>query len=585
MRRTTLTRLRLLAGFVAVAGMLGTSAQAQPPAMARPPVAAAEARIDPFTGAVVVPLGNLVKYDPKTDKLITGIAIANEEIVYATTDQATPKFLSLTAKKEGLTTVTILFADKSSAKIEVLVQPDYELLRKILKQTVPTANVIVTPAAGGAIILSGYVNRAEDADIVLKIASSAVGGSVNNIINALQIGGVQHVLIDVVIAQVDRTEIRERGVSFGINGASGGFSSVLGGLATSNIGAGSPAAGGAGPAMGPLTVGGSANLVVGIVPASLTTALRALRTEQLAKFLSEPKVITQSGRPALLTLGGQQATVGPSSGINGPGVVLERVGTTLEVLPIVFGNGKIYLEINPQIRSVNLGRGIVINGGQTPGFNETSIRTSVYMEPGQTYAIGGLLETQVQAAVTKVPYFGDLPYLGAFFSDTRHEERETELVILVTPRLVDAMDCNQVPRRVPGKETRSPDDYELFLESLIEAPRGQRRPWQNGQFVAAYKNDRTAGLYPCIGPDGRAIAGCMNAVPGMPAPGGFARPAVIETPGAPAPTAMPAAPTVLPVAAAEPARLEVPPMPVTPTVVPAMPVTPLPAEMPVAPPQ
>ena len=567
MRRTTLTRLRLLAGFVAVAGILGGSAQAQPPV-----AAPAEARIDSFTGAVIVPLGNLVKYDPKNGKVIKGIAIANEEIVFATTDQASPKLLSLTAKKEGLTKVTIQFADDKTVTIDVLVQPDYELLRKILKQTVPTANVIVTPAAGGAIILSGYVNRAEDADIVLKIASSAVGGSVNNIINALQIGGVQHVLIDVVIAQVDRTEIRERGVSFGINGSSGGFSSVLGGLATSNIGIGTPAAGGAGPSTGPLTVGGAANLVVGIVPASLTTALRALRTEQLAKFLSEPKVITQSGRPALLTLGGQQATVGPSSGINGPGVVLERVGTTLEVLPIVFGNGKIYLEINPQIRSVNLGRGIVINGGQTPGFNETSIRTSVYMEPGQTYAIGGLLETQVQAAVTKVPYFGDLPYLGALFSDTRHEERETELVILVTPRLVDAMDCNQVPRRVPGKETRSPDDYELFLESLIEAPRGSRRPWQNGQFVAAYKNDRTAGLYPCIGPDGRAVAGCMNAVPGMPAPANFARPAVVETPGGVAPAVMPATPTVLPVAASEPARLEVPPMPATP----------LPPEVPVA---
>ena len=566
MRRTTLTRLRLLAGFVAAAGLLGGSAQAQPAAPGAPSTAGpAEARIDSFTGAVIVPLGTLVKYDPKNNKAIKGIAIANEEVVFATTDQATPKLLLLTAKKEGLTKVTIQFADNTQTTIDVLVQPDYELLRKILKQTVPTANVVVTPAAGGAIILSGYVNRAEDADIVLKIASSAVGGSVNNIINALQIGGVQHVLIDVVIAQVDRTEIRERGISFGINGTSGGFSSVLGGLASTNIGS-------SGGGLAPINVNGGANLVVGIVPASLTAALRALRTEQLAKFLSEPKVITQSGRPALLTLGGQQATVGPSSGINGPGVVLERVGTTLEVLPIVFGNGKIYLEINPQIRSVNLGRGIVINGGQTPGFNETSIRTSVYMEPGQTYAIGGLLETQVQAAITKVPYFGDLPYLGAFFSDTRHEERETELVILVTPRLVDAMDCNQVPRRVPGKETRSPDDYELFVETLIEAPRGQRRPWQNGQFVAAYKNDRTANLYPCIGPDGRAIAGCTNAVPGMPAPAHFARPAVVETPGAAAPATMPA---VLPVAAAEPARLEVP----------AMPVTPLPPETPVVAPQ
>ena len=475
--------------------------------------------------------------------------------------------LSLTAKREGLTKVTIQFSDNSLTTIDVLVQPDYELLRKILKQTVPTANVVVTPAAGGAIILSGYVNRAEDADIVLKIASSAVGGSTNNIINALQIGGVQHVLIDLVIAQVDRTEARLRGVSLGVNGTTFGISSVLGGLATSNVGLG--VGGGSG-----ITPGTAANVVVGIVPANASAAIRALRNEGLAKFLSEPKVITQSGRPALLRIGGQQATIGPSSGINGPGVVLEQVGTQLEVLPIVFGNGKIYLEVNPQFRSVNFGRGILLNGSQTPGFNETSIRTSVYMEPGQTYAIGGLLETQVQASTSKVPYFGDIPYFGALFSDVSHNELETELVILVTPRLVDAMDCNQVPRRVPGKETRSPDDYELFLESLIEAPRGQRRPWQNGQFVAAYKNDRTATMYPCVGPDGRAIPGCTNPVPGMPAPGTFARPAVVETPGASSPATMP---TVLPVSVVEPTRVEV--APAAPVAVPALEVPP------VAPPQ
>ena len=446
MRRTTLKCLKLLAGLVAATGFLSGPALAQPPAT--PAVGAAEAKIDQFTGAVIAPLGNLVKYDPKTNKPISGIAVANEEIVSATTDLDNPKLLSLTAKREGLTKVTIQFSDKTTTTIEVLVQPDYELLRKILKQTVPTANVVVTPAAGGAIILSGYVNRAEDADIVVRIATSAVGGSVNNVVNALQVGGVQHVLIDMVIAQVDRSEIRERGIAFGVQGSGFGFTSVLGGLATAASGA---TVGGGGA--GAFTALPTANLQVGIVPASTTFALRALRTEGLAKFVSEPKVVTQSGRPALLRVGGQQATVGPAAGITGAGAVLEEVGTQMEVLPIVFGNGKIYLEVNPQFRSVNFARGITINGSATPGFNETSIRSSVYMEPGQTYAIGGLLENQVQATSEKVPYVGDLPYLGAFFSSVRHEERETELIILVTPHLVDAMDCTQVPTTVPSKET------------------------------------------------------------------------------------------------------------------------------------
>ncbi|MGL6073132.1 MAG: type II and III secretion system protein family protein [Fimbriiglobus sp.] len=505
MRRTTLTRLRLLASLALVAGVLGGTATAQPPV---PPtlavVPAAEAKVDPITGALIAPLGNLVKFDPKAGA-ITGVTVANEEIVFAIPDLQNPKLLALTARKEGLTKITLTFADKGRPPltIDVIVQPDYEFLRKILKQSVPTANVTVTPGPGGTIVLGGYVNRAEDADIVLKIASASVGGNVANVISNLQIGGAQHVLIDVVIAQVDRTEARDRGVNFGIQGTSVQFTSLLGGLAAN-------AAGGVGPGgLGGILPGTGATATVGIVPASTLAVIRALRTEGLAKLISEPKVITQSGRNASLRVGGTQPVIAGVAGFGAVSVEQRDVGMTMEVLPIVFGNGKIYLELNPEFASVNTGSGIAIpGGGFTPGFNRTSIRSSVMMEPGQTYAIGGLIQQSVQAQSQKVPYFGDMPLIGAAFSSVSHEERETELVILVTPRLVDAMDCNQLPKRVPGKETRSPDDYELFLESLIEAPRGQRRPWTNGTYNAAYKNDRSYGMFPCIGADGRPLPGC-----------------------------------------------------------------------------
>ena len=242
----------------------------------------------------------------------------------------------------------------------------------------------------------------------------------------------------------------------------------------------------------PCGTGSNANILAGIVPAQFTGALRALKTEGVAKFLSEPKVVTQTGRPAFIRAGGQQAVLSPSSGINGPGVQLLPVGTELEVLPIVHGNGKIYLEVNPRVSSVNNGRGITTAFGFTPGFNEQQTRSSIMLESGQTFAIGGLLETTVQANAQKVPYLGDLPVIGAAFSSVSHDERETELLILVTPRLVEPMDGQQVGRRLPGKESRSPDDYELFVESLLEAPRGCRKPWVNGRYVPAYRSGNNA---------------------------------------------------------------------------------------------
>ena len=445
--------------------------------------------MDKTTGALIVPLGGAVRFTPGRT-LISDVFVRNEDVLQARYDATQPKTLVLTGRQAGATQITVTFEDKSRAVFDVVVQPDYELLRQVIRRTVPTATVDVVPGVGNVIILTGFVTRPEDSDTIAKIASSAVGGNVANVINNLQIGGAQHVLIDVVLAQVDRSEARRLGVDFAIGGTDAAFRSTISGLLGGNF-----VVGGANVT----TISPSANIAFGIAPPQIFGAIRALRTEGLAKFLSEPKVITQSGRPAFIRAGGQQAVLGPASGINGPGVILENVGTQLEVLPIVFGNGKIYLEVNPQFRSVNNGRGLNSGFGFSPGFNEQQTRSSVLLESGQTFAIGGLIENEVQASTTKVPYLGDLPCVGTLFRSVEHIERETELIVLVTPRLVDAMDCNQVPRRVPGRETRSPDDYELFLEGLVEAPRGQRRVHHGDCKLPAYLCDPTACKFPCVG--------------------------------------------------------------------------------------
>ncbi len=470
MHLTTIFRHRLLAGIATLTGLMAGAAYAQP---STPPKTEAGAKdsgeIKPGKlGELIVPIGGLGTFDPqRKDALITEIELSNGDVLDATAVAPDLKKVRLTGKLGGACKMTITFSDRSKGVYSVIVQPDYEQLKFVLKRAVPTASIDVIPGVGNVIILSGSVTKPEDADTAIRIASSAVGGVTTNVINALNIGGSQHVLIDVVIAQVDRTELRERGFAFGVFGQTTTFTSVL---------AGASVVQGAAGAAGVFNTG-SANLVSTIVPGQFVGALRALRTEGLSKFLSEPKLTTMSGRPALLRAGGRQAVLSASSGINGPGATLEPIGTELEVLPIVRGDGKIYLELNPRITSVNNGRGITTAFGFTPGFNEQQTRTSVTLEPGQTFAIAGLIETTVQVSAEKVPYLGDLPLLGAAFSNMRHEERETELLILVTPRLQEAMNCNQVPSRIPGKETRTVDDYELFLESLIEAPRGQRRPW------------------------------------------------------------------------------------------------------------
>src|SRR5439155_16413362 len=103
-----------------------------------------------------------------------------------------------------------------------------------------------------------------------------------------------------------------------------------------------------------------------------------------------------------------------------------------------------------------------------------SANVAVQMEDGQTLAIGGLIQNRVDSNASKVPVLGDLPFFGAAFRNMTYTETEEEMIILVTPRLVDAVDCTKIPRHLPGRETRTPSDFELFLEGILEAPRGQR---------------------------------------------------------------------------------------------------------------
>ena len=273
--------------------------------------------------------------------------------------------------------------------------------------------------------------KAEDVDPILRIAGTVLGiGPLGpGLINAMTVGGVNQVQLDVTVARVDRTKMRSRGFNFAINGQTVSTGSILGGIASSSSTSGNNTVStGVGiiPGAGSLLPTSSANLVFGVIPAQFQGLLQALKTEGLSKTIAEPKLITQSGRPARFLSGGQQATLGPSSGINGPGVVYQDIGTELEFLPIVYGNGKIYLEVAPRVKAVNTGLGVTTSFGTVPGFDDQSVRTSVVMEAGQTFAIGGLIQTTVQASAAKTPVLGELPFIGPFFSTQTETETKSQ---------------------------------------------------------------------------------------------------------------------------------------------------------------
>jgi pilus assembly protein CpaC len=471
-------------------------------------------------GAVMIPQGSSQKLSMTTKKPITFIQLDRDGIIRVVPDAQDRSAVILSGLQPGTVQLTLTDDAKAQELYEIVVQVDVAQLRTILAQAIPTANVEVIPATNRAVLLKGWAARAEDVDTIIRVANSVLGQGAQ-VINAIQVGGVHQVQLDVTVASVNRSEARRRGYSFSVNSGGFSFGSILAGLTASSA---ATTTGGGGGGVGvissparlqPLQPPTGANVVFGLVASNFQSLLQALKDEQLAKLLAEPKLVAMSGRPARFLSGGQQAVLSAQGSIGGPGVDFRDTGTELEFLPIVLGNGRIYLEVSPRVRNVNQTLGINTSFGFVPGFDEQSVRTAIEMEPGQTFAIGGLIQTTVQSSASRIPVLGELPIIGGLFNTVQHTENEQEVIILVTPHLVDAMDCNQAPKKLPGRETRSPDDYELFLEYLLEAPRGQRQPWENGRYKPAYKNDPSSQQYPCSEPNPRGgLRRNANCAPG-----------------------------------------------------------------------
>lgn len=484
----------LLAGLAALTTGPAALAQKADPPMATPD----------RTGAISVTIGGQVRFQMKSKKRIREAFNENDRVVQVLADATDPATLILIGRSAGTSRLEVTDVDGAKESYLIVVQRDVEMLRNLIRRTVPTALVEITPIgdSGTSIIVSGYVANENDRDTIRQLAE-ALGLRVA--VNTVSVGGggnVPHVQLDVTLAKVDRTRARQRGANWVINGSTVSVGSVLGGLSSLQQTSGAITAGGA-PGLVPgasgVVPGSAVNLFLGIAPSNIQVLLAALKSEGLAKLVAAPTLVARSGEEAEMLVGGQIPVISAAAGINGPGVTYRPVGTELRFLPIVYGNGKIHLTVSPRVTRVNNAQALTTSFGTSPAFEEQRMTTSVIVEPGQTIAIGGLIQTSSDATITKIPHLGDLPFLGPLFSYATQTEEEIELLVVLTPRLVDPADCSQMPKAMPGSETRKPDDYEFYLESILEAPRGQRQIWQGGEYVPAWKNGPSANIYPCAG--------------------------------------------------------------------------------------
>jgi pilus assembly protein CpaC len=460
--------------------------------------------------ALIVPINGTVKLQMSKKQKIRTVTNPKENAVSLRTLAGDPTTILVIGQQPDVTRIELEDTEGNKEVYEVIVQADIEYLRTQLRRAVPTANVTTIPISSNTVILSGTVTRAEDVAIIRGLVNS-VGFK---FIDGMRVGGVQQVQLDVIVVQVSRSDLRSLAFNF-LGDSRYGF----GGSTVANAASQPTALGGSGGAFSTgsgnfITAPGSpngtpTNLLFGLLHNSwgFHNYLEALKQNNLAKLLAEPRLVTLSGRPASFLVGGEQAIPVPA-GLGQIGVQFEEFGTRLNFIPIVLGNGRIHLEVEPEVSNLNAAAGVSINGTTVPGRSTNRVNTTVELESGQTFVIGGLIQHQVQNTVSKVPCLGDLPCLGVFFRSVSAQDTEEEVLVIVTPWLVDPESCNQRPKILPGEETRQPDDFELFLEGIIEAPRGARQAHQHLHHVPAWMNSPSAALFPCASKGNCAVGGC-----------------------------------------------------------------------------
>jgi len=375
----------------------------------------------------------------------------------------------VTARKAGITQLILWDEADVSQAVDVHVQVDAQVLQEQLKALFPAAAIEIANA-NGTIVLKGRVPTVQMAEQAAQVA--APYGT--KVINLLEVAGGQQIMLHVRFAEVSRSATS----SLGVNLFAADGSVVFG----SNIGQVSPP--GALPAFNgtigdtpsprgitlsdPHTISPSVTVYGAGQFGSFYVEkfVDALRRNNLLRILAEPTLLTMSGQEASFLAGGEfpiPVSGGASTG-GMPTVTIEfrEFGVKLNFLPTVLGNGRIRLKVSPEVSDLDFSTAVRFSGFIVPGLNQRKVSTTVELAEGQTFAIAGLLNNSVTANKDVLPLLGDLPVIGALFRSVRYQRKETELVVLVTPRLVEGMHASQVPP-LPGERWRHPGENELFM--------------------------------------------------------------------------------------------------------------------------
>lgn len=368
------------------------------------------------------------------------VSIGKPEIADVTV--VTPKQLMVTGKAPGDTTLIYWTAAGVPTSVDVNVWVENGV-RKGLEKIVPGEKFEMS-GTPETLILTGSVSTETAQHRLVESAKAYT----KNVVNLLSVERVEQVMLQVRVAEVDRNVVKELGFGFMTDGNNTGrgslspgnaFTPFFGDLRASDIGKTGPNA----------SFSDAVNLFIakpGAFP-KFAAFVRALNDRGALKVLAEPNLVVSNGAEGKFLAGGEFPVVfnTSSGGSSATSVVYKEFGVRLNFQPKISPNGEIALKISQEVSELDFANAVVLSGFRIPALRSRKAESSLQLADGQTFALAGLIDNKISKQVSKVPLLGDIPVLGALFRSTRYQKNETELVILVTPKIVRPIEKGTTP--------------------------------------------------------------------------------------------------------------------------------------------
>lgn len=281
------------------------------------------------------------------------------------------------------------------------------------------------------------------------------------------------VQVDVQVVEFKKSAMRRAGVQLNSGGANDhGFQF---GVYTPGSNGSSSGSSNSGNDNGTSAIASAMNLVLGFGRAfsgrGITAQLGFLEGNGLARVLAKPTLVAQSGQTASFLAGGEIPIPVPSGGSNSISIQFKEFGVKLQLTPTILSNERIALKVAPEASDLDYTQGVTINDISVPALRTRRADTFVELADGESFIVGGLVSRSTLSNVNKVPLLGDLPILGTFFKNLDYSQEETELVIIVTPRLVQPLPAGtNLEALLPGAQQERPNAAGVWAPYAVGAP-------------------------------------------------------------------------------------------------------------------